>query len=217
MPATRVPRALLIALACVVVAMVALPFAAQPFIPPPDRARAVAPSRHALATATAQAAYAAHRTGTSIAGDDAGTPVRADLAVAAARAQVGAPYSASGDTPRTGFSCVGLVHWAYVRAGIAVPESESELAAAYPAVPGATATGAGLRPGDILLYRDTGWAGLSHASIYAGDGLMVSADSPQSGVRLEPIGDAYWVSHWAGAVRVPAAQRPLRLNPAVGW
>jgi cell wall-associated NlpC family hydrolase len=144
-------------------------------------------------------------------------PVRADLAVAAARARVGAAYSASGDTPRTGFSCVGLVHWAYARAGIAVPESESELAAAYPAVIGATATGAGLRPGDILLYRDTGWAGLSHASIYAGGGLMVSADSPESGVRLEPIGDAYWVAHWAGAVRVPAAQHPLRPNPAVGW
>jgi NlpC/P60 family len=123
--------------------------------------------------------------------------------VSAAKSQVGAPYASIGDTPQTGFSCVGLVHWAYAHAGLTVPESAPALAASYPLVGGATPAGAHLLPGDILLFVDTAWTGYSHAAIYVGNDMMVSADSPQTGVRLESLNTPYWVAHWAGAVRVP--------------
>jgi cell wall-associated NlpC family hydrolase len=125
----------------------------------------------------------------------------ASIVVDAAKSQVGGRYRDYGDTPATGFSCVGLVHWAYLQAGLNVPESENGLFATLPHVAGATPTGAHLLPGDILLYHDTGFAGLSHASIYVGGGLMVSADSPAQGIRLEPIATSYWIAHWSGAVR----------------
>jgi len=127
----------------------------------------------------------------------------ATTVVTAAKSQVGARYASIGDTPQTGFSCVGLVHWAYARAGLTVPESAPALAASYPHVVGATTKGAHLLPGDILLFVDTAWTGYSHAAIYVGNDMMVSADSPQAGVRLEPLNTPYWDAHWAGAARVP--------------
>src|SRR5215467_6569383 len=70
----------------------------------------------------------------------------ATTVVSAAKSQVGARYASIGDTPQTGFSCVGLVHWAYARAGLTVPESAPALAASYPHVGGATPAGAHLQP-----------------------------------------------------------------------
>jgi len=123
--------------------------------------------------------------------------------VSAAKSQIGARYASVGDTPQTGFSCVGLVHWAYARAGLTVPESAPSIAARYPHVVGATSAGALLLPGDILLFVNTAWAGYSHAAIYVGKDMMVSADTPQTGVRLELVNTPYWDAHWAGAARVP--------------
>jgi|GEM_PF-2476770 hypothetical protein len=127
----------------------------------------------------------------------------ASVVVSAAKSQIGARYATIGDTPQTGFSCVGLVHWAFAQAGLGVPESAPGLAGAYTHVSGATPAGTNLQPGDVLLFVNTAWAGYSHASIYVGNGLMVSADSPQTGVRLESVNTPYWVAHWAGAVRIP--------------
>jgi cell wall-associated NlpC family hydrolase len=136
------------------------------------------------------------------------TPLRQwQLVIAAARAQVGGRYAQTGDTPQTGFSCVGLVHWSFARAGIAVPEDEVALAQGFLQVRGGAVSGASLLPGDILLFRDTGLPGLSHAAIYAGGGMMVSADSPEHGVREEPLNQPFWLAHWALAVRVPGLMR----------
>jgi cell wall-associated NlpC family hydrolase len=142
--------------------------------------------------------------------------------VSAAKSQIGARYASVGDTPQTGFSCVGLVHWAYARAGLTVPESAPSIAARYPQVGGATPAGAHLLPGDILLFVNTAWAGYSHAAIYVGNDLMVSADSPQTGVRLEPLNTPYWDAHWAGVARVPGliqnssgSKTPSTLPPPV--
>jgi cell wall-associated NlpC family hydrolase len=99
---------------------------------------------------------------------------------------------------------VGLVHWAYGQVGVAVPESAPELAQTLPRVSGATPQGAHLLPGDILLFQNTAWMGYSHASIYLGNEEMISADSPEAGVRVERFDTSYWAGHWAGAVRVPS-------------
>jgi uncharacterized protein YycO len=146
----------------------------------------------------------------SIASGGATSPVPTHLlhgyaatVVSAAKSQIGARYASVGDTPQTGFSCVGLVHWAYARAGLTVPESAPSIATRYPHVGGATPAGAQLLPGDILLFVNTAWAGYSHAAIYVGKDMMISADSPQTGVRLEPLNTPYWDAHWAGAARVP--------------
>lgn len=136
--------------------------------------------------------------------DAYGLGPQASAVVKAAMSQVGGRYANYGDTPKTGFSCVGLVHWSFAQVGLNVPESAPALATAYPTIKGATPDGAHLVPGDILLFQNTAWAGYSHASIYVGGGKMVSADSYETGIRLESFNTPYWVQHWAGAVRVPA-------------
>ena len=200
----RVPRPLLGTLALVLAAMLALALLEQ--LTPPvggvHRASAAAigatpPVVHAVATYT-PAHSPRHRTA-----DGEMLPPRWQVVVAAARSQVGGRYATYGDTPATGFSCVGLVHWVFAQAGIAVPEDENAMARDFAQVRGATLTGGALLPGDILLFHDTGLGGLSHAAIYVGGGMMVSADSPAQGVQLELLDQPYWVAHWAFAVRVP--------------
>ena len=141
--------------------------------------------------------------------------------VSAAESQIGARYASVGDTPQTGFSCVGLVHWAYARAGLTVPESAPFIAARYPHVGGATPAGAHLLPGDILLFVNTAWLDFPCGD-YVGNDMMVSADSPQTGVRLELLNTSYWDAHWAGAARVSGliqnfsgSQTPTSPSPAV--
>ena len=142
-------------------------------------------------------------------GDVYGLGPLASVVVKAAMSQVGGRYASYGDTPKAGFSCVGLVHWSFAQAGVNVPESAPALSTAYPTIKGATPGGAHLIPGDILLFQNTAWAGYSHASIYVGNGKMVSADSYDTGIRLETFNTPYWVQHWAGAVRVPALIQDL--------
>lgn len=138
----------------------------------------------------------------------------ASIVIKAAMSQVGGRYASYGDTPKAGFSCVGLVHWSFAQAGVSVPESAPMLSTAFPTIKGATPDGAHLLPGDILLFQNTAWAGYSHASIYVGNGKMVSADSYQTGIRLESFNTPYWVQHWAGAVRVPTLVQDLPATTA---
>lgn len=169
--------------------------------------------------ATAQTQAAAGSLGTThgsgglqTRGDVYGLGPLASVVVRAAMSQVGGRYASYGDTPTSGFSCVGLVHWSFAQAGVNVPESAPALSTAYPTIKGATPDGAHLIPGDILLFQNTAWAGYSHASIYVGNGKMVSADSSQTGIRLETFNTPYWVQHWAGAVRVPALIQDLAVT-----
>jgi cell wall-associated NlpC family hydrolase len=200
----RVPRPLLGTLAVVLAAMLALALLEQLTTPVGGVRQASAaasgatpPAARAVATFTA--AHSPHR---RTADGEILSP-RWQVVVAAARSQVGGRYATYGDTPATGFSCVGLVRWAFAQAGIAVPEDEYALARDFAQVRGATPAGDVLLPGDILLFHDTGPRGLSHAAIYVGGGMMVSADSPAQGVQLEPLDQPFWVTHWAFAVRVP--------------
>jgi cell wall-associated NlpC family hydrolase len=59
-----------------------------------------------------------------------------------------------------------------------------------------------LKPGDLVYYKNTAGRGITHAAIYVGNGMMVTANSPRQGVRLSSIYDSYWRSHWAGGLRV---------------
>lgn len=114
-----------------------------------------------------------------------------------ALAYTGYRYAYVGDTPWTGFSCVGLVSWVYRQYGIWVPESVAIMAYRYPYV-----APANLQPGDLLLFTNTFFAGWSHVAIYIGNGQMIGADNFVVGVHIDSIWDPYWYSHWSSSVRV---------------
>ncbi len=108
-----------------------------------------------------------------------------------AKSYVGYRYTAYGDTPSEGFSCVGLTEWVYKSNGIWIPDSLGGQASKGWAV-----SRSNLRPGDLVFFQNTMWAGLSHAGIYVGNGYMVNASSPSQGVRYDNIYSSYYSPRW---------------------
>lgn len=139
------------------------------------------------------AAYADTSAGT--AAPSAGTPSASQI-ISTAEQYLGYPYAYIGDDPSTGFSCIGFVHFVFAQNGVYVPE---DLGKAYASAPHVDQ--ANLQPGDLVFFKDTVWTGISHVDLYVGNGKMIGADSFQTGVQWDTLGDAYWQEHYLGATR----------------
>mgnify|MGYP001191868892 CR=1 FL=1 len=114
---------------------------------------------------------------------------------------LGYPYTATGDSPRTGFSCIGFVSFVYRSNGIALPGG---LDGAYAYAPQVSFSG--LMPGDVLYFQNTVWPGLSHAAIYIGGGKFIHAEWYNRGVVIssftnDPHDGNYWIGKYLGANR----------------
>ena len=102
---------------------------------------------------------------------------RAALAVAAARAVLGAPY-VWGATGPNSFDCSGLMQYAYGRAGVSLPRTSQEQRDAGRHIPLSQA-----RPGDLIIYRSDA----SHVAMYVGAGRVIHAPYPGARVRYDPV------------------------------
>ncbi len=114
---------------------------------------------------------------------------------------LGYPYTATGNSPATGFSCIGFVSFVYRSNGIPLPGDLADAMAFAPQVPFAD-----LQPGDILFFQNTIWNGLSHTAIYLGGGRFVHAEYFGYGVRIssfnnDPKDGNYWIGKYLGANR----------------
>jgi cell wall-associated NlpC family hydrolase len=92
-----------------------------------------------------------------------------------ALAQVGRPYVFGAAGPSS-FDCSGLTRAAYLLLGISLPHQTGALAGYGRAV-----SRADLRPGDLIFPSS------SHVAIYLGNGLMVHASNPRTGVKVSTI------------------------------
>jgi uncharacterized protein YgiM (DUF1202 family) len=114
---------------------------------------------------------------------------------------VGYPYTTVGNSPATGFSCIGFVSYVYQSNGIPLPDDLGGAMGFSPQIPFAD-----LQPGDVLYFANTVWAGLSHTAIYLGGGRFVHAEWYNRGVVIssftnDPVDFNYWQSHYLGANR----------------
>ncbi|WP_051344009.1 C40 family peptidase [Alicyclobacillus herbarius] len=117
-----------------------------------------------------------------------------DIAVYA-ESFVGYPYVWGAAGPNA-FDCSGLVMYVYHRFGISMPHSSyAQFGMGEPVAK------SNLQPGDLVFFSTDG-AGASHVGIYIGDGNMVSAQSPRSGVKIANIFSGYWASYYIGARRI---------------
>jgi cell wall-associated NlpC family hydrolase len=148
-------------------------------------AAAVAARAAAEAQAAAEAAHAAQV--------QAQTSSVVDLAYA----QVGDGYSMGASGPSV-FDCSGLTMWVYNQAmGVSLPHNTH---AQWNAIDDTWyAGGKQPQPGDLVFFFNNG---ADHVGIYVGDGKMVHAANPRTGVTVDSIYDGYWGNKLTGFGRI---------------
>jgi len=112
---------------------------------------------------------------------------RAAAAVQYALAQVGDAYVYGAAGPNA-FDCSGLTMMAWAQAGVALPHSSSAQYSSGPHV-----AQSDLQPGDLVFY----YSPISHVGIYIGNGMIVHAANPSTGVVVSSVNSM----PYSGAVR----------------
>ncbi|WP_029215535.1 SH3 domain-containing protein [Kallotenue papyrolyticum] len=110
---------------------------------------------------------------------------------------VGARYVYGGASPR-GFDCSGLTSYVYRQLGVHLPHKAS---AQFSTRYGQRVSFGELAPGDLVFFANTAGPGITHVALYVGNGMMVSANTPRTGVQYVSIHGSYWRRHFAGAIR----------------
>src|SRR3954468_1466983 len=157
------------------------------------RARAEAARRNAAAasrSATRAAAPAPPTTSATGSAPAVAAPAasgRAGAAVQYALAQVGDAYVYGAAGP-SAFDCSGLMMAAWAQAGVGLPHSSSAQMGS-----GTPVSQSQLQPGDLVFY----YSPVSHVGMYIGNGQIVHAANPSSGVTTAPVNSM----PYSGAVR----------------
>jgi peptidoglycan DL-endopeptidase CwlO len=112
---------------------------------------------------------------------------RAAAAVQYALAQVHDAYVYGAAGPDA-FDCSGLTMMAWAQAGVALPHSSSAQYGSGPHV-----AFSDLQPGDLVFY----YSPISHVAIYIGNGMIVHAANPSTGVVVSSVSSM----PYSGAVR----------------
>jgi cell wall-associated NlpC family hydrolase len=112
---------------------------------------------------------------------------RASAAVQYALAQVGDAYVYGAAGP-SAFDCSGLMMAAWAQAGVGLPHSSSAQMGS-----GTPVSQSQLQPGDLVFY----YSPVSHVGMYIGNGQIVHAANPSSGVTTAPVNSM----PYSGAVR----------------
>lgn len=97
-------------------------------------------------------------------------------AVAAALGKVGSAYVFGASGPSS-FDCSGLTSWAWKQAGVSIPRT-SRGQAGLQSVPLDQ-----LQPGDLVTY----YSPVSHVGMYIGNGQIVHASTPRTGVTITTV------------------------------
>lgn len=112
---------------------------------------------------------------------------RAGAAVSYALAQVGDAYVYGAAGP-SAFDCSGLTMMAWAQAGVGLPHSSGAQMGS-----GSPVSQSDLQPGDLVFY----YSPVSHVGIYIGNGQIVHAANPSTGVQVSPV----FSMPYSGAVR----------------
>ena len=89
---------------------------------------------------------------------------------------VGNPYVYGGTSLTNGTDCSGFVMSVYANFGVSLPHSSSAMRSCGYAVDVSS-----MQPGDIVCYS-------GHVGIYAGNGMLLHASTPSSGIKYSPVG-----------------------------
>lgn len=104
-------------------------------------------------------------------------PVMSNSIVANAWQLVGSRYRWGGTSPATGFDCTGFVHYVYGARGADLSHVAGVLYSQVVKV-------GDPQPGDIVFF---GRGSVTHVGIYIGEGRIIHASTPSTGVRVDNL------------------------------
>lgn len=119
----------------------------------------------------------------------------------------GVPYRMGGTSAR-GIDCSGLAQAVYRKWGLLLPRTSVEQFRKGRPIPKSQ-----LQAGDLVFFKNTYKAGISHVGIYMGEGKFVHAAGRRKGVIVSSLNDKYHTAHWAGARRLAPQEFPDRDLP----
>lgn len=126
------------------------------------------------------------------------TSSQAQIAVDAAKSQLGVAYRYGGATPYQALDCSGLTMYAYEKAGVSLPHSS-----AAQSTRGWQVSRNDLRPGDLLFFdTDGGSVNVTHCGIYIGNDTFISAQSGAGKVKEATLSSSYWSKAFVTARRI---------------
>ncbi len=157
------------------------------------RIAAMAASERAAALSAARAASAAISSGSGSSGGGFTGSGRTARVVQYALAQVGDRYVAAASGP-SAFDCSGLTMTAWRQAGVSLPHYSRSQYSTTRRVPLSQA-----QPGDLVFYFGSG---AHHVGLYIGNGKMVHAANPSSGVLVSDVMGPWYNSRFSGIGRV---------------
>ena len=121
-----------------------------------------------------------------------------DVVIKSAMAQLGKRYIWAASNPNVGFDCSGLMYYAFGQAGYKLNR-----VAADQVRNGSPIAKSQLQPGDMVFFSNSGPGGyIGHVGLYIGDGKMIHASDPSTGVIISNIMSGYYANTYSGAVRV---------------
>lgn len=119
--------------------------------------------------------------------DSAQTSKSVDKLISVAKSQLGKPYVWGGSST-AGFDCSGFIYYAFKNAGYDISRTSAEgyfNRSYYVSSP---------QPGDLIFFKGTYKAGISHMGIYLGGGQFIHADN--DGVRITSTSNSYYAKHF---------------------
>lgn len=115
------------------------------------------------------------------------------LVVQEAATQIGKPYKLSGNSPREGFDCSGLVFYTYLKVGKLLPRRAEEQYLSARKV-------TDVKPGDLVFFTtDSRGKHIDHVGIYLGQQQFVHAPGKGRGVATATLTENYWQQRFVGA------------------
>lgn len=110
----------------------------------------------------------------------------------------GYPYVWAGNTPG-GFDCSGFTQYVVQNVlGYDITHS-TDIQSGY----GTPVAWGEWQPGDLIFFTGTGGGGyVSHVGIYIGDGQMIHAENPGTGVVISSLYSSYYSNHYYSARRL---------------
>lgn len=125
----------------------------------------------------------------------------AQAVIAAAKSQLGVPYSFGAYSPGVALDCSGLTKYAYSAAGIILPhQSQAQRTTCLNTYGGYEVSSiAEAVPGDLLVWSGTpgaGYGSSGHVAIYIGGGQMIEAPGYGSGVHITSVRTPTWICHF---------------------